>query len=510
MPMETVSVDARTGMTIGVVATETSAAQVAELADRAVGAAGWLDGIGRADRAALLTAMADQLDADGPAIIAAADRESALGTGRLTGELARTTFQLRFFGEIIRDGGYLEATVDHADPQAKPIPRPDLRRMLVPIGPVAVFGASNFPLAFSVPGGDTASALAAGCPVLVKAHPAHPETSELCAKALRRALATADAPAGVFSMVHGQEAGRALVTDPLIRAVGFTGSLRGGRALYDLATSRPEPIPFYGELGSANPLVVTPAAAAARGTSIGKDAAVSILLGLGQFCTKPGLLFVPNDGNGNALVAALTAGLVAAQPGHLLTAGIREAFRSGTAHVAGLHDVDVLESRAEGDSGTTTGPVLLQITTGRLSEPDAQALLEEQFGPFAIVVRYTDETDLLTALDRLPAALTATVHGEEHDTAGLAHLLFAKLRAKAGRILWNGYPTGVAVTWAMQHGGPYPAATSADHTSVGAAAIRRWLRPVSYQSAPQALLPDELRDDANGIPRRVNGKLEIG
>lgn len=508
MPMETVSVDARTGMTIGVVATETSPAQVAELAEKAVKAAEWLDGIGRAGRAALLTTMADELDADGTAIIAAADRESALGTGRLTGELARTTFQLRFFGEVIQDGGYLEAIIDHADPEAKPAPRPDLRRMLVPIGPVAVFSASNFPLAFSVPGGDTASALAAGCPVLVKAHPAHPETSELCAKALRRALAIAGAPEGVFSLVHGQEAGSALVTDPRIRAVGFTGSLRGGRALYDLATSRPEPIPFYGELGSANPLVVTPAAAAARSASIGNEAAASVLLGLGQFCTKPGLLFVPDDGNGNTLVSALTAGLVAAQPGHLLTAGIREAFRSGTSHVADLPEVDVLESRAAGDSDTTTGPVLLQITTGRLSEPDAQALLEEQFGPFAIVVRYTNETDLLTALDRLPAALTATVHGEDCDTAGLARLLFAKLRAKAGRILWNGYPTGVAVTWAMQHGGPYPAATSADHTSVGAAAIRRWLRPVSYQSTPHALLPDELRDDASGAPRRVDGTLE--
>jgi NADP-dependent aldehyde dehydrogenase len=277
--------------------------------------------------------------------------------------------------------------------------------------------------------------------------------------------------------------------------------------LYDLAVSRPEPIPFYGELGSVNPLVVTPAAAAARGAVIGKDVAGSVLLGLGQFCTKPGLLFVPDGADGDALLAELTAGVAASQPGHLLTAGIREAFSSGTAQVTGLPEVDVLESRAEGDGGTTTGPVLLQITAARLSEPGAHALLEEQFGPFAIVVRYSGESDLLAALDLIPAALTATVHGEDSDAGGLAPLLFAKLRGKAGRILWNGYPTGVAVTWAMQHGGPYPAATSADHTSVGAAAIRRWLRPVSYQSAPQALLPDELRDDATGVPRRIDGTL---
>ncbi|HET6501846.1 MAG TPA: aldehyde dehydrogenase family protein, partial [Amycolatopsis sp.] len=256
------STDPRTGARRGPVAEETGPGDIAKLAEAAADALAWLDGLGRDRRGDLLDAIATELEADGEAIIATADRESALGLGRLTGELARTCFQLRFFGQVIRDGAYLEATIDHADPGAAPAPKPDLRRMLVPVGPVAVFGASNFPLAFSVPGGDTASALAAGCPVVVKAHPAHPETAVKCAAAFERALRAAGAPEGVFTLVHGQQAGAALVIDPAIRAVGFTGSTRGGRALFDLAAARPEPIPFYGELGSVNPLVVTPGAAA--------------------------------------------------------------------------------------------------------------------------------------------------------------------------------------------------------------------------------------------------------
>jgi NADP-dependent aldehyde dehydrogenase len=346
--------------------------------------------------------------------------------------------------------------------------------------------------------------------VLVKAHPAHPETSARCAEAITRALRAGGAPEGVFTLVHGQEAGSALVTDARVRAVGFTGSLRGGRALFDLAASRPEPIPFYGELGSTNSLVVTPGAAAQRAEEIGSGAAGSVLLGVGQFCTKPGLLFVPAGAAGDAVVSALAAGLAAAAPGYLLTAGIRAAFRSGTERVAALPDVEVLQSRAGGDGDNATGPVLVQVSADQLAGPDAKTLLEEQFGPFAIVARYAGERDLLAALEKLPAALTATVHGTEQETE-LAAALFERMRERAGRILWNGYPTGVAVTWAMQHGGPYPAATSADHTSVGATAIRRWLRPVSYQSVPAALLPAELREDGPaGLPRRVDGTLDIG
>jgi NADP-dependent aldehyde dehydrogenase len=502
---DVMSTDPRTGATHGPVAKETDPNEVARLTRDAAEAAGWLDGLGRVGRAALLDAMAAELEADSETIIAVADRESALGTARLTGELARTCFQLRFFGEVLRDGGYLEVTIDHADPSATP-PRPDLRRLLVPIGPVAVFGASNFPLAFSVPGGDTASALAAGCPVLVKAHPAHPETAILCAAAFERALRAVDAPSGVFTLVHGQDAGTALVTDPRVRAVGFTGSTRGGRALFDMAASRPEPIPFYGELGSVNPLVITPGAAAERAAEIGKGAAGSVLLGLGQLCTKPGLLFVPAGEDGDALVSALSAEIGVAATGALLTAGIREAFREGTGRLAGLPGVEVLEARAGLTGDAATGPVLLQVSTERLAENE---LLEEQFGPFAIIVRYAGERDLLAALERLPGALTATVHGSDTEPE-LTSALFTRMRQRAGRIVWNGYPTGVAVSWAMQHGGPYPAATSADHTSVGSGAIRRWLRPVTYQSAPAAVLPAELREDGPaGLPRRIDGKLGL-
>jgi NADP-dependent aldehyde dehydrogenase len=504
---DVMSINPRTGAQQGPVANETDPEQVAKLTQAAAEAGAWLDGLGRAGRADLLDAMAAELEADVEVITAVAEWESALGVARLTGELARTCFQLRFFGEVLRDGGYLEVTIDHADAGATPAPRPDLRRMLVPIGPVAVFGASNFPLAFSVPGGDTASALAAGCPVLVKAHPAHPETAMLCAAAIDRALLAAAAPEGVFTLVHGQHAGTALVTDPRVRAVGFTGSTRGGRALFDLAASRPEPIPFYGELGSVNPLVITPGAVGERAEEIGQGAAGSVLLGLGQFCTKPGLLFVPTGSDGDTAVSALSAALGVATPGPLLTAGIRDAFRAGTGRVAGLSGVEVLEARAGEAGDFTTGPVLLQIDTARL---DAGELLEEQFGPFAIVVRYTGEQDLLAALGKLPGALTATVHGTEAETE-LAAALFTRMRERVGRILWNGYPTGVAVSWAMQHGGPYPAATAADHTSVGASAIRRWLRPVTYQSVPAALLPAELREDGPaGLPRRIDGKVELG
>ncbi|HET6501031.1 MAG TPA: aldehyde dehydrogenase family protein, partial [Amycolatopsis sp.] len=287
-----------------------------------------------------------------------------------------------------------------------------------------------------------------------------------------------------------------------IRAVGFTGSTRGGRALFDLAAARPEPIPFYGELGSVNPLVVTPGAAAARGAEIGRGAAESVLLGMGQFCTKPGMLFVPSGADGDGVVAALEETLAAAAPGTLLTGGIAAAFRTGTGQVTALPGVDVLCSRA-GEDGPT-GPVLVQVEAGRIDED----LFEEQFGPFAVVVRYHDTADLPAALAKLPAALTATLHAEESEV-DLAGELFAPLRDRVGRILWNGYPTGVAVTWAMHHGGPYPASTSAEHTSVGASAIRRWLRGVTYQNVPRALLPAELREEGPaGLVRRVDGHLE--
>jgi NADP-dependent aldehyde dehydrogenase len=497
-----VSVDARTGET-RTVGDETSADAVGAATTAAARAQRWLGSMRRDQRAELLDVIAAALEGRGDEIVATADRETALGEPRLRGELARTCFQLRFFGDVIRDGGYLEATIDHADPDALPAPRPDLRRWLVPIGPVAVFGASNFPLAFSVPGGDTASALAVGCPVIVKAHPAHPETSRLCGEAITEALASSGAPDGVFSVVYGQEAGTVLVLDPRISAVGFTGSLAGGRHLFDLAAGRAEPIPFYGELGSVNPLVVTRAAAAARGTEIGDGLAASVQLGLGQFCTKPGLAFVPAGPDGDTVVDALTK--AATVSGHLLTAGIRDAFRAGVAEIrqAGatvLHDGD-------GDDALA-GPVVAETSTARLGGPTAGVLLAERFGPFVLVARYEGDGDLSSALAAVPPALTATVHAEPDDpeAAGLLDIV----AQRAGRVIVNGYPTGVAVAWAMHHGGPYPA-TTAPHTSVGAAAIKRWLRPVAYQSVPQQLLPDELRDEPreNLLAQRVDGRLIV-
>jgi NADP-dependent aldehyde dehydrogenase len=492
------SIDPRTGEAVETVAEETTAAGVDTACQAALAAFPALEAMGRSGRADLLRALADALEGDRETIVALADRETALGTTRLNGELTRTTFQLRLFADVLTDGGYLEATIDHAGDTGMG-PRPDLRRMLVPIGPVGVFGASNFPLAFSVPGGDTASALAAGCPVVIKAHPAHPATSQRVFERLLDGVRQAGAPEGTVALVHGQEAGAALVAHPAIRAVGFTGSLRGGRALFDIASARPDPIPFYGELGSLNPLVVTPAAAAERGVEIAQGYVGSVTMGVGQFCTKPGLAFVPADAD--ELTAALSEATKATAAGWMLTGGIQNAFESGAAKLAEHQGVrELASSDASSDGGFSTTPRLLQVAAADLEGP----LLQECFGPTAVVAQYHDEAELFAALDRVEGALTATVHLGEGET-DLPGRLTAVLRRKAGRVLYNSYPTGVAVTWAMHHGGPWPATTSELHTSVGTTAIRRFLRPITYQGAPEALLPEELRDGTTSIPRRVDG-----
>jgi NADP-dependent aldehyde dehydrogenase len=450
-----------------------------------------------ADRAHLLRTMAGELEKDGDVVVDTADRETALGTPRLAGELARSAFQLRLFADVLDDGGYLDVTIDHADPAAVPAPRPDLRRMMVPLGPVAVFAASNFPLAFSVPGGDTASALAAGCPVIVKAHPGHPDTSALCATALRRAAASAGLPEDVVQVVYGFEAGPRLVTHPAIEAVGFTGSVAGGRALHDLAAARPRPIPFHGELGSINPLVVTPAAAAERAAEIAVGLAQSFTMGTGQFCTKPGLAFVPA---GSSLVAELAAAAAGVATGRMLTDGIRDAFAAGAASRAALPGVRAVLTGAG-------SPWVLATPASTLDE----RLLDECFGPLIVVAEYGSAEELLAAVDRVPGALTGTVHcGAREAAGGIADEVARRLAARVGRVVFNGFPTGVAVTWAQQHGGPYPSSTSAAHTSVGTAAIRRFLRPVAFQDTPEALLPAALRDDNPlRLPRRVDGRLDL-
>lgn len=444
------------------------------------------------ERARWLTAVADALDAAAPALVPIAHRETHLDEVRLRGEVARTTGQLRLFADVVLEGSWVEAIIDHAVPSATP-PRPDLRRMLRPIGPVAVFAASNFPFAFSVAGGDTASALAAGCPVVVKAHPGHPELSRATARVVDGALAQAGAPAGTFALVEGYEQGIALARDASIRAIAFTGSLAGGRALHDIAASRADPIPFFGELGSINPVVVTPAADAARGAELAAGLAASFTLGSGQLCTKPGVVLVPRD---STFLKALPAH-VPTDERVLLTTHMAESFVSGAGALAAVPGVRLVA----GGRGGIEPTVLAADARVAWEHP---ALLDEVFGPVTVVLEYDD--DLLQVLRLLEGALTATLHAEPGEDVDE---VLEILSERAGRVLFAGWPTGVAVNWSQHHGGPWPATTS-QFTSVGATAIRRFLRPIAYQDAPERLLPPELHEDNPlGIPRRVDGVLRL-
>ncbi|WP_370161207.1 aldehyde dehydrogenase (NADP(+)) [Limimaricola soesokkakensis] len=442
----------------------------------------------REERAALLEKIAEEIEARGDEITAIGTAETGLPEARLTGERGRTCGQLRLFAEHIRKGDYLDRRHDTALPDRAPLPRPDLRMIQRPVGPVAVFGASNFPLAFSVAGGDTASALAAGCPVVVKGHPGHPGTSQIVAEAITAAVAASGLPGGVFSMVHdgGLEVGRALVEHPLIKAVGFTGSLKGGRALFDLCAARPEPIPFFGELGSINPVFCLPAAMEARAEQIGRDWAASLTMGAGQFCTNPGVVFVTEGETAEAMVAAATEAMGAGAPQVMLTDGIAKAFHDGAERMARA----AKKSFGQACEGRNATPWLIE--TNLAAWEANEDLAHEVFGPLGIVVRVPDASDMTRAATGLHGQLTATLQMEEADT-DLARALMPVLERKAGRILVNGYPTGVEVADAMVHGGPYPASTNFGATSVGTLAIRRWLRPVSYQNMPEALLPEDLR-----------------
>jgi NADP-dependent aldehyde dehydrogenase len=485
----------------------------AEEVDQAVRAARAATGAlaDRTVRAAFLRSAAELLDASKDHLVEAADAETALGPVRLTGELARTSYQLRAFADIVDEGAFLGIVIDHPDDSATP-PIPDLRRYKVPLGVVAVYSASNFPFAFSVPGGDTASALAAGCPVVVKAHPDHPATSELVASVLRRAAAQHGIPEGVLGLVHGFEAGVELVKHPLVSAAGFTGSVRGGRALFDAAAARPVPIPFHGELGSLNPVVITAQAAAERAEQIGAGLAGSMTLGVGQFCVKPGLVFAPNGADGDRLVKSLTDAVSDTDAGVLLDHRMRDNFVAGVAERAELPDVDAPVTPGAG-SEHTVSPGFLTVPAQHLATEggDHDLLLEECFGPVTVVARYEDDAEVTSVLSRLPGNLTATVHLSEGEAAGQGRgaEILAELTPLAGRVLVNGWPTGVAVAPAQHHGGPYPATTSTS-TSVGGTAVERWLRPVAYQNTPEALLPPELRDDNPlGLPRRYEGRQEL-
>lgn len=449
------------------------------LAAAARAAVGLADSAGT-DRAGWLRAVADALDAERAELVDLAALETHLPVAALDVELSRTVFQLEHFARAAESGAGVEIVVENADPDYPVAPRPGLVRADRPLGPVLVFTASNFPFAFSVAGNDTASALAAGCPVIVKANPGHPRLSVRTASIVTAALGRAGAPAGTFGHLVGVAAGAQALTDPRIKACGFTGSLAGGRALFDIASGRPDPIPFYGELGSLNPVFVTPAAAAARGSEIGAGFAGSVTGRAGQLCTKPGVLFAPA---GSAVAAAAAEAVGDAGPAALLTERIADAYRAGIGTLAALPGARVLTG------GSATAPTLVAVPAERLLHSGVD--LQECFGPAAVVVEYEDPAQLTDFANRLGANLTATVHGEPDDDVAAA--LVPLLADRAGRLIWNGWPTGVSVTRAMHHGGPYPATTAPGFSSIGADAMRRWLRPVTYQNWPVELLPAPVR-----------------
>jgi NADP-dependent aldehyde dehydrogenase len=443
----------------------------------------------REERAVFLETIAEEIEARAEAITDIGSKETGLPTARLVGERGRTVMQLRLFASHIRQGDYLDRRHDAALPERQPLPRPELRMVQRPIGPVAVFGASNFPLAFSVAGGDTASALAAGCPVVVKGHSAHPGTSEIVAEAILAAVARCGLHPGVFSLIQGgrRNVGEALVQHPLIRAVGFTGSLGGGRALFDLCAARPDPIPFFGELGSVNPMFLLPAALAARGEAIGTGWAASLTMGAGQFCTNPGIAVVMRGPEGEAFAEAARAALSKTAPQAMLTDGIAAAYRAGADRIgAGTGVQALLTSTCDLRNAT---PYLFRTSARQWL--GNHALSEEVFGPLGLIVTVENVEEMRDVARSLEGQLTVTLHMDEADTDAALGLL-PILERKAGRVLANGFPTGVEVCDAMVHGGPYPASTNGGATSVGTLAIRRWLRPVCYQNLPERVLPKDL------------------
>jgi len=459
-------------------------------------------------RAVLLERIADEIIALGDDLLERAHRETGLPLDRLTGERGRTVGQLRLFAGVVREGSWCDARIDSALPDRLPLPKPDLCRILQPLGPVIVFGSSNFPFAYSVAGGDTASALAAGCPVIVKAHPAHPGTSELVGTAIARAVDAAGQPHGIFSMLHGGvETGLALVRHPLARAVGFTGSRTGGLALFQAANARLEPIPVFAEMSSLNPVIMLPGALRERAAAMVEGLKASVTMGVGQFCTKPGFVFALGGPEFESFAEQFGQAITATRPGTMLHAGIRDAYATGVARLEKLPGVVELGASSTEPDATRTE------ADPRVFATDAETFLlhrelhEEVFGPSTILVSARTWTELEALVRSLEGQLTAAVHATESDLDPAADLL-AFLERKVGRMILNGFPTGVEVCPSMQHGGPFPATTDARFTSVGTAAITRWARPICYQNFPASRLPPELRDDNPlGLMRTVNGTL---
>lgn len=448
-----------------------------------------------ARRAAFLEAIADEILALGDELIERAHAESGLPLARLMGERSRTMGQLRLFAQVVRDGHFLGAAIDTAQPERQPLPRPDLRQAKIPLGPVAVFGASNFPLAFSVAGGDTASALAAGAPVIVKAHSAHLGTSELVGRAVQKAAQRTGMPEGVFSLLigAGREIGEALVAHPAIKAVGFTGSRQGGLALVNIANGRREPIPVYAEMSSINPVFVLPAALAARTEAIAQGFVDSLVLGAGQFCTNPGLVFAIEGPDLDRFIAAASKALASKAPQVMLTPGIFSAYRNSREQIQLAPDVEPVASGVAADGQSNAAQAALYVTDAR-NLLGNEALQAEMFGPASIIVKARSLDELAQVAEHLEGQLTATLLIDAPDLAA-ARALLPVLERKCGRILANGFPTGVEVSHAMVHGGPFPATSNAMHTSVGAAAINRFLRAVCYQDLPDTLRPQALQQE---------------
>ena len=502
------AIDPSTGRALDPEFISASAQDVARAAELAAAAAPHLAAIAPRERAKFLRAIADEMTADGAAIIERAQMETGLPRPRLDGELARTAGQLRLFAEVVEEGSWVDARIDEALLERKPVPRPDVRSMLRPLGPVVVFGASNFPLAFSVAGGDTASALAAGNPVIVKAHPAHPGTSELAGRAIVRAAAKCNLPASVFALLfdHGTEVGTALVQHPAIQAVAFTGSASGGQALMRLAAARPQPIPCYAEMGSTNPLFILRGALRERSAELAKGLQTSFTLGSGQFCTKPGLVFLPQQ-DVDDFLDALRSGVSALGAHGMLTPSIAERYNTAVSERRGRGKAEWIA----GFEGATAGYAAAggaAVFSVPLADFAANHELEEEiFGPTTLLIHYSDPRELINVARRLHGHLTATIHGTEDDLREAADLV-SVLETKVGRLLFNGYPTGVEVCHAMVHGGPFPATSASRTTSVGTRAVLRFARPVCYQDFPDASLPEELRrGNPLSIQRMVNGKL---
>ena len=485
-------------------ATESEVQQAAEQAKEAQQE---LLGLGPAHRAGLLRRMAEEILALGDPLIERCHLETALPEGRLVSERSRTANQLRLFADLLEEGSWVDARIDTAIPDRTPTPRPDLRRMLIPLGPVAVFCASNFPLAFSVAGGDTASALAAGCPVIVKAHGSHPGTAELVAAAVNRAMAAEKMPPGIFSLLHGpgKTVGIQLVTHPLIKAVGFTGSRHAGRALFDAAASRPEPIPVYAEMGSINPVFLLPGALRDRGMEIAGGLSASATLGGGQFCTNPGLVVGLDSEELDAFVRQAGLLFQEAAVETMLNTRIHRAYQEGSNKLKAVKGVEVSAeaigvSEVDGNQGRPT----LFTSDGQtfLGNP---LLREEVFGPSSLVIRARSREELLRIAATLKGHLTASIHGSEQELLDYSDLA-AVLQRNVGRLIFNGFPTGVEVCAAMNHGGPYPASSDSHFTSVGTAAIYRFARPICFQGFPDPALAPELQDENPlGILRQVDG-----